>query len=59
VRGGFSAQGTRSVNHLRDLGQLEARLQAATRVQNERAHRNRGNPSKGRVRFGGNRWGDL
>ncbi len=29
VRGAFSQQGSGSVNHQRDLGQLEARLQAA------------------------------
>ena len=59
VRGAFSAQGSGSVSHSRDLSQLEARLQAAVRVQNERANRNGGNPSKGQVSFRGNRWGSL
>lgn len=63
VRGAFSAQGSGGVNHQRDLGQLEARLQAAVRVQNERAHRNTGggpNPMKGRVDFSrGNDWGSM
>ena len=60
VRGSFAQQGTGSVNHSRDLNMLENRLQAATRVQNERANRNGGNPSKGQVSFGrGNSWGSL
>ncbi len=58
LRGGFSAQGAGSVNHQRDLPQLEARLQAATRVKNQRGSGGR-NPMKGRVSFGGNRWGQL
>jgi len=44
---------------VRDLGQLEARLQAAVRVRNERANRNSGNPSKGQVSFNSGRWGSL
>jgi len=59
VRGAFTAQGSGGVNHQRDLGQLESRLQAAVRVQNERANRNGGNPSTGQVSFRGQRWGSL
>ena len=59
VRGAFTAQGGGGVNHQRDLGQLEARLEAATAVKNERANRNGGNPMKGRVSFRGERWGGL
>lgn len=59
LAGGFASQGSGSVQHSRDLGELRDRLQAATRVQNERKNRSRGNPMKGQVNFGGNRWGDL
>ena len=59
VAGGFTSQGSGSVQHTRDLQELRDRLQAATRVKNERANRNGGNPMKGRVDFGRNRWGDL
>ncbi len=38
VSGSFSAQGSGTVTHQRDLNQLEARLQAATRVKNERGN---------------------
>lgn len=58
VAGGFSSQGSGSVQHQRDLQELRDRLQAAVRVKNERANRNGGNPMKGRVRFGGS-WGGL
>jgi hypothetical protein len=59
LRGGFTAQGSGSVNHQRDVSSLEARLQGATRVQNERANRHQGNPMKGTVDFRGGRWGSL
>lgn len=59
LAGGFTSQGSGSVQHSRDLGELRDRLQAATRVKNERVNRNGGNPMKGRVNFGGGRWGDL
>ena len=59
VAGSFSAQGSGSVNHQRDLQELRDRLQACTRVQNERANRNGPNPMKGSVSFGGGRWGAL
>lgn len=59
VKGGFSSQGAGSVQHSRDLGELRDRLQAATRVKNERAGRNGGQGMKGQVSFRGNRWGQL
>lgn len=61
LKGGFSVQGAGSVNHQRDLAQLESRLQAATRVKNSRAGGGSGgrNPMKGSVDFSGNRWGQL
>jgi hypothetical protein len=37
LRGGFASQGSGSVQHEKDLSQLESRLQAATRVKNERS----------------------
>jgi hypothetical protein len=37
LRGGFLSQGSGSVQHSKDLTQLENRLQAATRVKNERS----------------------
>lgn len=59
ARGSFASQGSGSVQHQRDLAQIEARLQAATRVKNERSARGSGNKHKGRVDFSGNRWGEL
>lgn len=59
LKGSLSAQGSGSVTHQRDTNQLENRLQAAQRVKNERANRNRGNPNKGQVDFRGGRWGSL
>jgi hypothetical protein len=59
LRGAFTAQGSGSVNHQRDTAMLEARLQAATRVKNERAARGTGNGMKGTVDFRSNRWGGL
>jgi hypothetical protein len=59
LRGAFNAQGSGSVSHQRDTTMLENRLQAATRVNNERAARGTGNGMKGTVDFSGNRWGRL
>lgn len=59
VKGSFASQGSGSTQHSRDLQELRDRLQAATRVQNERANRGGGNSHKGRVDFSGNRWGNL
>jgi hypothetical protein len=59
LRGSLSAQGSGSVSHQRDTAMLESRLQAATRVKNERANRNKGNGMKGTVNFSRNRWGTL
>jgi len=59
LRGALSAQGVGSVNHQRDVNMLESRLQAATRVKNERAARGTGNGMKGGEAFSGNRWGRL
>lgn len=60
VKGSFASQGSGGVQHSRDLQELRDRLQAATRVQNERAARGGGgNPHKGQVDFSGGRWGGL
>lgn len=59
VAGSFSSQGSGSVQHQRDLQELRDRLHAATRVKNERGNRNGRNPHKGRVDFGGGKWGEL
>jgi hypothetical protein len=59
LRGAFTAQGSGSVNHQRDVAMLESRLQAATRVKNERSARGQGNGMKGTVDFSSNRWGRL
>ena len=58
LKGGFQSQGSGSVSHARDLGELRDRLRAATRVQGER--RNRGGSSRmGRVDMSGTGRGDL
>ena len=56
VRGSFSGQGQGSVNHTRDLAELRDRLQAATRVRNDRNGPGRGTMRVGQVDFSGNRW---
>jgi hypothetical protein len=59
LRGSLSAQGAGSLSHQRDVNMLESRLQAATRVRNERRNRGMGNGLKGQVDFRGGRWGGL
>jgi hypothetical protein len=59
LRGAFNAQGSGNVSHQRDVNMLENRLQAATRVKNERAARGSGNGMKGQVDFRGGKWGGL
>lgn len=59
LKGGFSSQGSGSVNHSRDLNDLRDRLAAATRVKNERANRGAGNQHRGVVDFSRGRWGQL
>jgi hypothetical protein len=59
LRGALTAQGSGSVSHQRDVVMLENRLQAATRVKNERANRGKGNGMKGTVDFSRNGWGRL
>ena len=57
LKGGYSGQGVGSVNFQRDLGMLQSRLQAISRIRNEQA--NAGNSNVGQVDFGGGQWGDL
>ena len=59
LRGSLTGQGAGGTNHNRDVAQLENRLQAATRVKNERSNRNSGNGNKGTVDFSKGRWGGL
>ena len=58
LQGGFVSQGSGSVQHAKDVTELRDRLQAATRVRNEKSGRGRG-MQVGRVDFSGNRAEDF
>lgn len=59
LKGGFVSQGSGSVQHAKDLTELRDRLQAATRVFNQRSGNNSGGMRVGKVDFSGTRTDDF
>lgn len=57
LEGNYSSQQSGGTGHTRDTAGLRDRLQAATRVREQRS--GRGYPRRGRVDFSGIEFGDL
>ena len=60
LKGSLTSQASGTVSGTKDLQEARDRLQALTRVQNERRSRAAGgNGLRGQVSFRGNSWGSL